>query len=173
MDLSLIPFLLFVVFIVIRITKEASKVTRKRPGADDLFPDPQPDAEGGARDISDFLKELKRMHSSPPPPEVVSDEKTRELRDRVRAAARQNREKKLPESLPPIVAKQVSALNQTVEEEDYSSASAESAYSEKTVKSVPGGLAHPVFSGSSRDPMTMARRAIILQEVLGPPLGLR
>lgn len=173
MDFGILPFLLFVGFVVFRIAKEAAKVDRERPQADGPLLDPQRGVEG-ARNISDFLDELKRMQSPAAPSHMVSDE-TRELRRRVRDAARENREMKtrVLEEIPSVVPTAPPLPSQTVTEEDFYRASAESAYSKKTVLSVPGGLAHPVFSGGSKDQMAMAQRAIVLREVLGPPLGLR
>ena len=177
MDFGIVPFLLFLGFIVFRIAREAAKVDRERPGADGPLLDPQRSVEG-SRNISDFLEELKRMQSPAPPPappEVVYDE-TRELRRRVREAACRNREMKtrLIEDPPPVVQAFTPFPSEPVTKaEDFFSASAESAYSKKVVTRVPGGLAHPVFSGEARDQIALAQRAIVLREVLGPPLGLR
>lgn len=173
MDFGIIPFLVFIGFVVFRIAKEAAKVDRERPRGDGPLLDPQRGVEG-SRNISDFLEELKRMQSSAPPPEVVYDE-TRELRRRVREAARQNRQMKTRvfEAETPVVQTLSPLPSQTVEADDFYTVSAESAYSEKAVAGQAGGLAHPVFSGVSSEQMSLAKRAIVLREVLGPPLGLR
>ena len=35
------------------------------------------------------------------------------------------------------------------------------------------GLSHPIFSGNAEEALSMAKRAIVLREVMGPPVGLR
>lgn len=173
MGLGVLPFLLFVAFVVFRVVKEAAKVDEGRPGSGDPLLGPRTGGEG-ARDISDFLEELKRVHS-PSPPLVESYNETRELRQRVRDASRQNREMKtrILETQPPAVCVPAALPLQAEKEEDFYSVSAEAAYSERGVVRASGGLAHPVFAGIPNDQMTMGKRAIVLREVLGPPLGLR
>lgn len=175
MGLGVLPFLLFIGFLVSRIVKEAAKIEQERPGADGPLSEPRSGDEG-PRDISDFLEELKHLHwaGAEAPPDVAYDEK-RMLRQRVRDTARRNREMKtrVLETQPPAVSVPDSLPLQAEKEEDFYSVSAEAAYSERSVERASGGLAHPVFAGIPNDQMTMGKRAIVLREVLGPPLGLR
>ncbi len=171
-----IPVLLIIIFVVIRFSKELSKVNNNRPGTG--TPPVGPNEAGGARDIFDFLEELKRQNQTPEPRAEVSSayDEQAALRERIRTAARLNREMKtrILEEPPPIdqrVAKPKPVVAQPVH--DAYSVVNTVAQDEKDAEQTRGGLDHPVFAGSLYDPMAMAKRAIVLREVMGSPLGLR
>ncbi len=170
------PFFLIIIFMVIRISKELSKVNKSRPGTG--MPPVPSEGERGARDISDFLQELKRRNQ--PAAETAEEQSAQgeqiALRERVRRAVRENREMKTKvlDEPPPLVVSAAKVKPVVVQQvHDAYSVVNTVAQDEKEAEQKRIGLEHPVFAGSLYDPMAIAKRAIVLREVMGPPVGLR
>ncbi len=174
-----LPFFLIIIFMVVRISKELSKVNKSRPSTG--MPPVPPEGERGARDISDFLQELKRLNqpAAQTREEQSAHDEQMALRERVRRAVRENREMKTkildepPPSPPPLVVSVIKPKSVVEQEYDAYSVVNTAAQNEKEAEQQRTGLDHPVFAGSLYDPMAIAKRAIVLREVMGPPVGLR
>ena len=185
-DLSFLIPLVVIVVVMAKVSKEFSKVSRNRPtggGSDD-------GTSGGgrvegARSIAEFLEELKRQAQATqaaPSASAESDETLQaRLREKVREAARLRREAaghgRPPslESPPPLprepqrTAPAVAPLAPVIEHPGAERrALAKAAAVERKA-----GLEHPVFGSASADAAGMARRAVLLREILGPPVGLQ
>lgn len=169
-------FFVFIIVMVVRISKELSKVNKSRPSTG--IPPVPSEGERGARGISDFLEELKRLNQ---PAVQKADEPSAydeqmALREKVRNATRQNREMKtrILEELPPPVMRKAKPAPVAVQEVyDAYSVVNTAAQDEREAEQKRSGLEHPVFAGSLYDPMAIAKRAIVLQEVMGKPISLR
>ena len=185
-DLSFLIPLVVIVVVMAKVSKEFSKVSRNRPtggGSDD-------GTSGGgrvegARSIAEFLEELKRQAQATqaaPSASAESDETLQaRLREKVREAARLRREAaghgqppsfESPSPLPrepqrtaPAVAPLAPVIEHPGAERR---ALAKAAAVERKA-----GLEHPVFGSASADAAGMARRAVLLREILGPPVGLQ
>ncbi len=172
-------FLLFFVVIivmVVKISKEFSKVNKSRPSTG--MPPVPSGGQGGMRGISDFLEELKHLNQSAVQKveEQPAYNEQIEMREKIRNAARQSREMKtkILEEPPPLVMRKAKPKLVAVQEVyDAYSVVNTAAQDEKEAEQTRSGLEHPVFAGSLYDPMAMAKRAIVLREVMGPPVGLR
>lgn len=185
-DLSFLIPLVVIVVVMAKVSKEFSKVSRNRPtggGSDDGT-----SGAGrveGARSIAEFLEELKRQAQATqaaPSASAESDETLQaRLREKVREAARLRREAaghgRPPsfESPPPLprepqcTAPAVAPLAPVIEHPGAERrALAKAAAVERKA-----GLEHPVFGSASADAAGMARRAVLLREILGPPVGLQ
>ena len=186
-DLSFLIPLVVIVVVMAKVSKEFSKVSRNRPtggGSDD-------GTSGGgrvegARSIAEFLEELKRQAQATqaaPSASAESDETLQaRLREKVREAARLRREAaghgQPPsfESPPPPLPREpqrtapaVAPLAPVIEHPGAERrALAKAAAVERKA-----GLEHPVFGSASADAAGMARRAVLLREILGPPVGLQ
>ncbi len=176
MDFGVFPVFLIILFVVIRVSKELAKLEKGRPGSGD--PPDLPSAEtDGARDIADFLAEIKRRATTPQGPSSPTFDEKQNLRRRVREAARQRREQAERETrgevAPPRAASVTPPVKAVVVEPDAYSVSPEAAYDERVRGLTRPGLAHAVFSSPAVDPDALAKRAIVLRDVLGPPVGLR
>ena len=185
-DLSFLIPLVVIVVVMAKVSKEFSKVSRNRPtggGSDDGT-----SGAGrveGARSIAEFLEELKRQAQATqaaPSASAESDETLQaRLREKVREAARLRREAaghgRPPsfESPPPLprepqrTAPAVAPVAPVIEHPGAERrALAKAAAVERKA-----GLEHPVFGSASADAAGMARRAMLLREILGPPVGLQ
>lgn len=187
MDLSFLIPLVVIVVVMSKVSKEFSKVSRDRPsgGGDD-------DASGagrtaGARSIAEFLEELKRQaqaSQAPASPSGESDEALQaRLREKVREAVRLKREAAASAGQPPplnvppplhtapVAATRVwnLATNGGSAPEPPQKRSRAPA---KTAGERKAGLAHPVFTAPS-DTAGVARRAVLLREILGSPVALQ
>ena len=185
-DLSFLIPLVVIVVVMAKVSKEFSKVSRNRPtggGSDD-------GTSGGgrvegARSIAEFLEELKRQAQATqaaPSASAESDETLQaRLREKVREAARLRREAaghgrppsiesppplpREPQRTAPAVAPSAPVIEHPGAERR---ALAKAAAVERKA-----GLEHPVFGSASADAAGMARRAVLLREILGPPVGLQ
>lgn len=169
-------FFVFIIVMVVRISKEFSKVNKSRPSTD--MPPVAPQGQGGARDISDFLTELKRLNqpAAQKAEEQSAYDEQMAMREKLRNAARQTREKKarILDEPPPLVGNRAKPKPVAVQEVyDAYSVVNTAIQDEREAEQKRSGLEHPVFAGSRYDPMAIAKRAIVLQEVMGKPVGLR
>ena len=95
-------FFVIIIALVIRVSKEFSKVNKGRPSTG--VPPVPSEGERGARDISDFLQELKRLNQPLAQREAersAYDEQT-EMREKIREAAQKSREMKAKLAVEPF-----------------------------------------------------------------------
>ena len=185
-DLSFLIPLVVIVVVMAKVSKEFSKVSRNRPtgGVSDDGTSGGGRVEG-ARSIAEFLEELKRQAQATqaaPSASAESDETLQaRLREKVREAARLRREAaghgqppsfesppplpREPQRTAPAVAPSAPVIEHPGAERR---ALAKAAAVERKT-----GLEHPVFGAASADAAGMARRAVLLREILGPPVGLQ
>lgn len=179
MDLGALPILVVVVVLIGRAFKEFSKVSRNRPGSgNDGLP---PAGDSGARELFDFLKELKEQNQpasdTAVPLPLNADRNQAKMRAEIREAVRRGREaQEEAVRLPSATAPRSVTLPKPVEGKSDAYVIAkpieDSPIGEVLVQG-PGGLAHAVFATSLSDPRELAKRAMVLREVMGAPVGLR
>lgn len=181
MDFGFIPILVVLAVVAVRMSKEFKKVSQGRPHGGGV--PGAPSSEGGARDLFEFLEELRKQNAplqddGPPPLDPAEEAKARQ-RTKVREAVkrRQAEENAVSsgsfEESPrlPVAAKAVP--RRTVSEVDAFALGKLESVAGDGAAAQPAGLTHDVFLVNPADPRDMAKRAIVLREVLGPPLALR
>ena len=179
MDFGALPVLLVVAVLIGRAYKEFSKVSRNRPstGSSGL----PPTGDSGAKELFDFLKELKEQNQPAPdaalPPPLNVDRNQAKIRADIREAVRRGREaQEEAVRLPAASAPRSAPLAKPVEGKSdayvISKPVEDSPIGEVMVQGS-SGLAHAVFATSPSDSRDLAKRAMVLREVMGPPIGLR
>lgn len=181
MDFGFVPILVIIAVVAVRMSKEFKKVNQGRPHGGGV--PGAPSSEGGAKDLFEFLEDLRKQNQpsfeEKPPPLDPADEAKARLRAKVREAVKRRQEAENAvsagsfEEAPrrPVPMKAMSG--RTLSEVDaFALGKLESVAGDGTAAQ-PAGLAHDVFLVNPADPRDMARRAIVLREVLGPPLALR
>ena len=183
MDFGFVPILVIIAVVAVRMSKEFKKVSRGRPSGGGVSGVPSSDGSG-SRDLFDFLEELRRQNQpsqdEEPPPIDPADAAKARLRAKVREAVKRRQEAEnavssgsFEEEVPRRPVQVKSMPSRTVSEVDaFALAKLESVAGDGTA-ALPTGLAHDVFFVNPADPRDMAKRAIVLREVLGPPLALR
>ncbi|MGI5868882.1 MAG: hypothetical protein ACOX9C_05510 [Kiritimatiellia bacterium] len=169
--LDLLFFLIVIGSVIASVVKESKKVDRNRP-ADGDFGDGD-----GAKSIGEFLDELRRQAQDAlgePATNADSPEARQqaELREKVREAARRRREVAKHAAPPPLPAKAKAAAAPAAAVHELPASGRPAA--PKVVTPVrKTGLAHPIFSAAATSPADAARRAVVLREILGPPVALQ
>ena len=159
-------FIVFMGIALVRMAREAAKVEKNRPQAGGT-PD---ESDMGGKSLFDVLEELSREREPAPelddhefdPPDSVHPKMRRWVYPK-----RQDVRTQLPPSTsPPSPQVPVSPVV---------SVSNAPQLSRGKVHKVEGkaGLSHPVFNMDGLTPGEIAQRAVVLREVLGPPVGLR
>ena len=183
MDFSFLVPLVVIVVVMARVSKEFSKVSRNRPsGGNPGGGMPGSGGGEGARSIADFLEDLKRQAQAAQMERAENGEELQtRLREKVREAARLRRDAAGYAPPPPIeprssaslVASALPPILQTVAAAPPPPSVARGAPAKVAAAERKSGLAHPVFGGDPAGAEGLARRAVLLREILGPPVGLR
>jgi len=177
-----VPILVIIAVVAARMSKEFKKVNQGRPGGGGLSGVPSADGSG-AKDLFEFLEDLRKQNQSPqeeePPPLDPADKAKARLRAKLRETVKRRQEAENAvssgsfEEAPRLPVPVKAMMGRTVSEAD--------AFALGKLESVAGdgaapqssGLSHDVFFVNPADPRDLAKRAIVLREVLGPPLALR
>ena len=182
-DLSFLIPLAVVIIVMAKVSKEFSKVSRNRPSGGGAGGGASGTAGvEGARSIAEFLEDLKRQAQAAQAASATSAESDEDmqtrLREKVREAARLKREAAGRSQPPPLAplpqeprrgAPAVPAPAPVIEHPGTDRrAPAKAAAEERKT-----GLEHPVFGAASTVAAGVARRAVLLREILGPPVGLQ
>ena len=182
MDFGFVPILVIIAVVAVRMSKEFKKVSQGRPHGGGVLG--APSSEGGAKDLFEFLEDLRKQNQPAqddgPPPLDPADEAKARLRAKIRESVKRRQtaenvvlsgsfEEEVPRK--PVAAKALP--RKTVSEVDAFALGKLESVAGDGAAAQPAGLTHDVFLVNPADPRDMAKRAIVLREVLGPPLALR